>query len=1251
MPRPRFLERRAGDGESSLEPIDVAGHDCLPRVLEPGPRRFDWDVEALRLRDHLIERLDLVHGALHDLFALRLEEPFLEVALQAVDFLQVVGLRGFLRVGPEFLEIPSRDSQGKTVFDERAERLHDGGEVIPTGDVDLVRDPLRVSVDVGELPRIDEHLGPSEELRGHADVRAELRVGLQLRPEFRQAVANPPRILLAPRVPEDVFDDLLVFDRLDVPLVLDRLAGVEEDHFGAAGIGPGGSRLFHHALDRLHQVRRRQLEPLRQGQGHFLRLGDRRRDLLEAAGLERGVRLGEGLLRPEDGDVRSREVRDRLSDRGDPGARGLLRLPSRFLRLFREDLEGLAHLLFGGPGMLDGVRVLRPFEMGLGRVQERDGLVDPEAFLPGVLDPALRAGDEILGGGDELLQEFLCRRVEVREDRVDVVELPFLHRLLRRAEAFLRSRDVDVRLPKALDELLDRNELRRRRAGLFERDPLFLQLPGPSPLGEDLVDLADGIEDRPGATRPKVRLRLREVRGELTDVDALVVRVRDRRARSPQGVLGLSIQRDPHAFDEPLGRREEMFRLFQGAASDRLFGRREDVGRSGKVDVLGEQVRDLSAHGLHASMDSVRPLHPHPGVLGIGLSLGLEARARELLDLRDARLSRVDRVPVPGLGIGRLSVREHLLRRLEPDPVGPPTSDLAAGLPEGLCRGAPERFPCRGDVVLDAVEERVGLHQPAVLDRHRGVGEFPFEADRVVLTRLPQGDDVVPRLEDPDVQAFLRLRVLVRHPPVDQGLHVDRLAEVDRLVDFSEELASDLGIQSPRGVRQDDLQRILHDGPEMRVPHAFRRMPRRGDQTPSRADILALDGGSQLDERLLEPGDVGAEVLQVVPIHLEAGERVPDGLDEGRLADGIMGVVGEALDLTEILRRHRDLGLVQDDLRPSHVGPLPFLPARLPSDLPEGRLCGRDPSRLAQAVPRLLGEEGDVSEDAAADRVAGLGEELAGLPDVDPFVPSEVHLGRGAVEEPLQPGPSRLRVCGLHRLRGERPDLSVLPDREGLAGLLEEGLGIADGPSPFLRVPDAGLGLFQTRVEGVLPAFVEAPERHPLQEAFRRRMVPARREGPCLFDVPPECLGVDAGRRGLGDDRVRPGQGLRHARLPPDDAGRPSGPAGQIEGASEVSRGHLLLRTLQQTLGEGDIGRVLARRGDVLFGRRDGPLHLAGACLDRRRLIERLPARIAVRPAVRDVRFAERAAGHGSHRRDALRHGGRRLLRMSGQRV
>src|SRR5207249_3065211 len=81
---------------------------------------------------------------------------------------------------------------------------------------------------------------------------------------------------------------------------------------------------------------------------------------------------------------------------------------------------------------------------------------------------------------------------------------------------------------------------------------------------------------------------------------------------------------------------------------------------------------------------------------------------------------------------------------------------------------------------------------------------------------------------------------------------------------------------------------------------------------------------------------------------------------------------------------------------------------------------------------------------------------------------------------------------------------------------------------------------------------------------------------------------------------------------------------------SEVSRGPFLLGAVQQALREGDIGRILAGPADVLLGRGDGRLHLAGARLNRRRLIKRLPARIAVRPAVRDVGFAERAAGHGS---------------------
>src|SRR5438046_9065893 len=105
-------------------------------------------------------------------------------------------------------------------------------------------------------------------------------------------------------------------------------------------------------------------------------------------------------------------------------------------------------------------------------------------------------------------------------------------------------------------------------------------------------------------------------------------------------------------------------------------------------------------------MNPVRPLHPNPGDLRIGLSLGLEARAREFLDLGDARLSGVDRVPVPGLGIGRLGVREHLLRRLDRDSIGLRASHFAARLAADLPRGAAERFPPRGYALLAAVATR-----------------------------------------------------------------------------------------------------------------------------------------------------------------------------------------------------------------------------------------------------------------------------------------------------------------------------------------------------------------------------------------------------------------------------------------------------------------------------------------------------------------------------------------------------------------
>src|SRR5438874_12301406 len=86
--------------------------------------------------------------------------------------------------------------------------------------------------------------------------------------------------------------------------------------------------------------------------------------------------------------------------------------------------------------------------------------------------------------------------------------------------------------------------------------------------------------------------------------------------------------------------------------------------------------------------------------------------------------------------------------------------------------------------MLDAVQEVGGLEVSAILHRDRGVGELPFERDRVRLARLTEGDNVVPGPEDAFVQLALRLGVLVLHPLVDEGLHVDGLAKRDGVVVF-----------------------------------------------------------------------------------------------------------------------------------------------------------------------------------------------------------------------------------------------------------------------------------------------------------------------------------------------------------------------------------------------------------------------------------------------------------------------------------
>src|SRR6267143_5321144 len=92
-----------------------------------------------------------------------------------------------------------------------------------TREVDLVRRPPGEPLDLMEVPRRDALFRLRHEFGRHAQVGSEFRVRFDLRPEFRETVADGFRLLGTTRLPEDVPDDLLVFDRLYEPLVFDRL--------------------------------------------------------------------------------------------------------------------------------------------------------------------------------------------------------------------------------------------------------------------------------------------------------------------------------------------------------------------------------------------------------------------------------------------------------------------------------------------------------------------------------------------------------------------------------------------------------------------------------------------------------------------------------------------------------------------------------------------------------------------------------------------------------------------------------------------------------------------------------------------------------------------------------------------------------------------------------------------------------------------------------------------------------------------
>ena len=253
---------------------------------------------------------------------------------------------------------------------------------------------------------------------------------------------------------------------------------------------------------------------------------------------------------------------------------------------------------------------------------------------------------------------------------------------------------------------------------------------------------------------------------------------------------------------------------------------------------------------------------------------------------------------------------------------------------------------------------------------------------------------------------------------------------------------------------------------------------------------------------------------------------------------------------------------------------------------------------------------------------------LAGFRDDHAVPASGLHVRGGAVHDRFGPCVLALVVRAIDRLRGEGPDLRVLPRRHRLAGFSEMAFRIVDGSTTLFRVPHTRSGFVEDSLEDPFPPLVERPDGDPPQEAFRGHVMASGREPAGAFDVPLERERLDAGLLRPLEDGVRVTQGLCHARLPLRNFERTPRSAREVEGAAEVPGGLRLLRPVDEAPRERRVRGIPARCEEVFAGRVDGPLHEVRSGSGGHRPIERLAARIAARPPVRHVRFAQRAACH-----------------------
>jgi hypothetical protein len=106
------------------------------------------------------------------------------------------------------------------------------------------------------------------------------------------------------------------------------------------------------------------------------------------------------------------------------------------------------------------------------------------------------------------------------------------------------------------------------------------------------------------------------------------------------------------------------------------------------------------------------------------------------------------------------------------------------------------------------------------------------------------------------------------------------------------------------------------------------------------------------------------------------------------------------------------------------------------------------------------------------------------------------------------------------------------------------------------------------------------------------------------------------------------GEGVCEAILSPDNVESPTTRAREVEGSTEVSRGLRLFCALQEPSRERDVRGIEGGGEEVLPRSLDRLADGFRRSPRRAGSVERLPASVTVGPAVRDVRFAEGAAGH-----------------------